>query len=702
MKNRPLPNIEARIRDVVVATGIGSVVTQLLTIREFLSLLNGNELVIALILFNWLFIGAVGTLLAQPLGKNPSVRKLWAASLALVILAPVQLIAIRKLYGLIFVGGSSVGFYPTLMYTFATTAPYALLIGFVLPYSLIVLRKHIPGYSGTRIYVFDNMGDVCGGALFSFALIYFATPFQALAASHLLLVAALWGGYRTSYPKASRWIPAAGTLLALLVLTGALAWEIPTLRPGTGRLAFYQETPFGRLRVIQDQDQTTVFQNGRPIFFSKNPGAAEAAVHYPLAQVADARRVLFVSADQQMMAEALKHQVAAIDYVEIDPALTRVEQRFGLLAQHPAVTAIHQDGRQYLQQTQKHYDAIVLNLPEPDTFQINRFFTKEFFALVKTRLTDNGVLSFAVKGYDSYVSDVELEKISTIYHTARQVFPHVLMMPGTRLFFVCASRPLDPDIPTLLAKKNISTAYISGYFYGDIPLEKIQGLNQLISKTAPVNTDFSPHLVRILLDEWFRVFSASPNVLILLLAIINILYLWYISKEEFVLYTTGCFTMGAEILVIFAFQIFFGYIYLQIGLIVTVFLAGLLPGAILSDYLKKFATPFLITGEIVLTALMIVFLAGITRFPEFMTGSSFLVFGFFVSLVCGAQFPAALHLAGSGRPAAIRLFSADLMGAALGTLVTSIFLIPYVGILWTAVALIALKLISLTVLKMSR
>ena len=55
--------------------------------------------------------------------------------------------------------------------------------------------------------------------------------------------------------------------------------------------------------------------------------------------------------------------------------------------------------------------------------------------------------------------------------------------------------------------------------------------------------------------------------------------------------------MGAEILVIFAFQIFFGYIYLQIGLIVTVFLAGLLPGALIVQHVKKLAKPVLIAGE---------------------------------------------------------------------------------------------------------
>jgi len=56
---------ERAITRVVIATGISSVVTQLLTIREFLSQFSGNEFVIALILFNWLILGGAGTLLAR-------------------------------------------------------------------------------------------------------------------------------------------------------------------------------------------------------------------------------------------------------------------------------------------------------------------------------------------------------------------------------------------------------------------------------------------------------------------------------------------------------------------------------------------------------------------------------------------------------------------------------------------------------------
>jgi hypothetical protein len=76
----------------------------------------------------------------------------------------------------------------------------------------------------------------------------------------------------------------------------------------------------------------------------------------------------------------------------------------------------------------------------------------------------------------------------------------------------------------------------------------------------------------------------------------------------------------------------------------------------------------------------------------------FLVFGFVISLICGFQFPVALYLRGSDAPAVTRTFSADLIGAACGTLVTNVVLIPYCGIIWAGAGLIGLKLCSLMVM----
>ncbi|UCD79394.1 MAG: hypothetical protein JSW26_29040, partial [Desulfobacterales bacterium] len=63
-------NTDRAIIRVVIATGISSVVTQLLTIREFLTQFQGNEMIIALILFNWLVLGGLGTRLARVISKR--------------------------------------------------------------------------------------------------------------------------------------------------------------------------------------------------------------------------------------------------------------------------------------------------------------------------------------------------------------------------------------------------------------------------------------------------------------------------------------------------------------------------------------------------------------------------------------------------------------------------------------------------------
>ncbi len=153
--------------------------------------------------------------------------------------------------------------------------------------------------------------------------------------------------------------------------------------------------------------------------------------------------------------------------------------------------------------------------------------------------------------------------------------------------------------------------------------------------------------------------------------------------------------MGVEILVIFAFQIYFGYIYLQIGIIITVFLAGLLPGAWLGTRLQRQGKPLLVLTDGLLIVFLALFILSIANFADRLPVTFYLVYGFVVSLTCGFQFPVALYLKGSDNAAAAHIFSADLIGAAGGTLITSVVLIPYTGILWTTVGLIGLKLVSL-------
>ena len=686
----------------VVATGISSVVTQLLLIREFLAVFHGNEFVIALILSTWLVLGGAGAWLAKIAAERQratAVQLGWL-SLALVGGTPVLIFAIRGLRDVFFIHGTSVGFYPTLAYTAGTLAPYCLLVGFLLPYSLFALRAGQPRYPGAFVYMNDNLGDVAGGALFSFALVHLVTPLQAVLVANLPLLALGWhlAGAGRRFRPAS--LLAATAALGLLV-AGVLG-ERRSLATGEAELVHYQESRHGRITVFKDREQYTLFSDGAPVLSTQSQAQAEEAVHFPLSQLEKTGDILLVSAVGGMLAEVEKYRPARVDYVELDPAMSAAQFTYGLLRRIPGLAVINEDGRRWLRRTERTYDAIIVSLREPETFQTNRFFTDRFFALAKSRLAPGGILSFGMEGFDSYLAEPERLKLSILAATVSRHFKHVLLLPGRSTVFLCRDEPLDPRIPQRLRERGVVADSISGYYEGDVTPERIAQLESLLLRGAPVNRDESPRLMRVMFAQWFAKFDTSPA---LFAAVLLALTLWYLSRlrrAELVLFTTGATAMGAEVLVIFAFQLYFGYIYLQIGLIVTVFLAGLLPGAWLGNRARERGRRVLLAADIFLILLLVGFVLALHQGGDRLPLAVYLAFGFSVSLACGSQFPVVLQLGGGGNPAAARAFSADLAGAACGTLATSVVLIPWLGLFPAALCLVGMKTASLLLVGTAR
>lgn len=372
-------NNERAIIRVVIATGIASVVTQLMTIREILTQFQGNEIVIALILFNWLGLGGLGTLLAQAVNRRfrkASTTGLGWLSLVLCALSIMQIPAIRELRGVFFAHGGSVGFYPTWLFSFLVILPYCLLLGFVLPYSLFVLRSGMADYPGSYIYITDNIGDISGGVLFSLVLVYLVTPLQAIVLANLPMLVTSF----LLFPVSRRYRPAVllATVLIVFMLAGGLSLEKASLAPAGEKLVYYRETRYGRIAVHQNQEQFTLFEDGIPVFSNQNLSIAEEIVHYPLAQLDHIEQVLLISAEGGVMAELHKYNLKSVDYVELDPEISSVQFQFDMIREFPGLNVIHQDGRAYLAQTDKVYDAIIVNLPEPDTFKSIVFTRPDF------------------------------------------------------------------------------------------------------------------------------------------------------------------------------------------------------------------------------------------------------------------------------------------------------------------------------------
>lgn len=691
-------NPEKYLAALVVATGISSVVSQLLIIREYLTQFQGNEYVIALIFFAWLLLGGLGGFLSALLTGRyfPADNgRLAGLSLLTAVLPMATLLAIRLGRDAIITPGASTGFYQTLGFVFITLGPYGLLVGFMLPYTLAVLRSGVPGYAGARVYMLDNIGDCAGGALFAFIFIFLCTPLQAMAiASGILVLAAFsvaWHG-ATAAPKAG-----VAAMAAVLCLAAGLWLEMPSLQPAKGALAWYQESRYGRVTAVQEREQVTIFHDGAPLTSNLDVMAAEAAIHYPMSQTNSPGEILIISAGGGMFTELEKYEPLAVDYVELNPAIADAHFRFKLLKHIKGLNIIRQDGRAYLGRTDKRYDVVIVNISDPETFQANRYYTAAFYHLVKQHLKTGGILSFSVAGYANYLSTARQRFVSSLYRTVQLHFTQVLMLPGNRIFFICSDRPLDDDIPGRLEQKGIQTDYVAGYFYGNVSTERIADLARQILPDIPVNRDTEPYLMRLVFAQWFAKFATSPHWLYLIMGVLLAGYAVRMSRAEYLLFSTGFMTMGSEIMVVFAFQIFFGYIYSQVSLIVTIFLAGLLPGALLGQKLQLRATQVLKWTEGLLITLVVLLALMILPENAQPSSGSLLLFGFCVSFLCGCQFPLALKTGGEHQARVAYAFSADLIGAACGALLVSVLLIPYMGLAGTLLALIGLKVSSLLV-----
>ncbi|MCF8094667.1 MAG: hypothetical protein K9J79_04830, partial [Desulfobacteraceae bacterium] len=289
MKKKP---DSARLLQLVIVTGIASVAGQLLIIREFLAQFEGNEFVIALIMFSWLVFGGAGTWAAHAAERRffpPNRFRLALLSMLLAALAPLTLLAARTARDILFVHGSAAGFYATFGYILCIIAPYCLLLGFLLPYSLFCGRMLDPEFSGTKVYIADNIGDVCGGAFFSFVLVFIATPLQAMFIINAILVVSAFILLFPDKRLYGRILTSAA--IALAVLTAALGLEKVSLQQHAGNLMHYEESRYGRIEIYESRGQHTLFLDGRPVFSDQNLIMAEELVHYPLSQLRDVEKV---------------------------------------------------------------------------------------------------------------------------------------------------------------------------------------------------------------------------------------------------------------------------------------------------------------------------------------------------------------------------------------------------------------------------
>jgi spermidine synthase len=698
-KSTPVPERQRLVLAAVGALGVSCVMTQLALMRELLGAFSGNEMVLGVALGLWFLLMGIGAWLGRTSERFRRPLAALAVMQMLVAVLPLaQVFLLRALRNVVFIRGAAVGLTGTAGAAFVLLLPYCLVAGYALTLACSILAREAGPAGISRAYIADGIGSIIGGVLFSFVLVRFLDHIAILvfpALLNLALAGAL--GLKAQGSRFSRlWFP--GLALALgvgLIATTLLAApdDLSTrLEYPRQHIVARANSPYGKLIVTESDGQFDFIENGIPITSTRDDQHVEETVHYAMAQRPEAGKVLLVSGGISGTArEILKFGVRRVDYVELDPLMLALGQRYlpANLAD-PRIRAINTDGRLFVKQTPERYDVVIIDIPAPATAQLNRFYTAEFLAEVKRVLTQDGVVSFTLGQYENYLSPELARMLSSACLSLKPSFRNVLVLPGSRVVFLASDGPLFADIASRLERRHIKTRLVNRHYLDAmLTADRMADLASATAQPAAINRDFSPILYYYHLRHWMSQFNSRFGLLQAGLLLLLGFYVIRLRGSALVLFASGFAASALEVVLLLAFQVLCGSVYHQVGVIVTVFMAGLALGAAVMNRrsASRLASlpllAFLIAAYALLLPLVLPRLnqLGGTTASLFLVKSAIVLLTLMLAVLVGMQFPLANRIEFDGTVAgASRLYTADFVGAFLGALLACTLLIPLIGV----------------------
>jgi len=619
-----------------------------------------------------------------------------------------------------------------------------------------------------RVYLYETLGTIIGGVCFVYFMVPRLHSFQIafiVASLNLISCVSLLNPFCRSDPAGrSRKVALAGISMIFLLSVGYLLFsrnadEIHRFsidRQWEGQnVVHYQNSIYGNITVIDEEGQYTFFSDGIPVITTPDPDTTfvEEFAHIPMLSHPNPREILVLSGGAGgVISEILKHPtVERVDYAELDPLLLELVRKFRTpltqleLSDSANVKVRNMDGRLLVRSTTHQYDLILIGLSTPSDLQVNRMFTKEFFLAAKKRLKDGGLLVLTLPGSLVYLSE-ELRNLNAcILNTLRVVYPYIRIIPGNfNLFLASASPQISLIKASLLSQRleervlrlNLLTPRHIEYKLHERWADWFSQLTE--GYRGERNYDFRPAAVFHSLTHWNALFSPSfhkyfmwfekvgANLVFALFAVIISIsaaaiasgFLLWRRREPcvrlfsevsvpFAVMSTGFAGMLFDLLLIFAFQTLYGYVFHQVGILITAFMFGTAVGSLLvTSLLKRIRRDIRLLIKIELAIIvfacslpMILLLSG--RHLEHPASGPiiFSILSFISGFLIGSEFPLATKILLKGREPKVGtvaglLYGADLFGGWLGGLMGGIILLPVLGMVKTCMIAVMIKLSS--------
>jgi spermidine synthase len=480
------------------------------------------------------------------------------------------------------------------------------------------------------------------------------------------------------------------------------------------KIIYQKNSPYGNVILTENSGQINFYENGNFLFSMDTTGTGsgniaenEEAVHFAMLQSKHPDRVLLVSGGiEGQLKEILKYPVKQIDYSEINPALIGAAKRFKLLPQSDKINYINTDVRLFLSHNKTKYDVILLNIPPPLTAETNRYYTLEFFRLLKQHLNPKGIIKTQLPSSGNYLSKDAEKSYSVLYATLSAAFEQVNIIPGEKDYFLASDKAIDLNIVAEITERKIESEYVK-YYLDDFSIaQRSEIIRKRINPHADINYDFKPVAYPVQIKAQLARFKTNYWILAVFILLFLIFVLRNTKRQNFGMFAVGFASITAELLIIFAFQILYGNVFSLLSVIIMIFMVGLAVGSLYlpklfnKNLLKQYKTAFILLS-LILLVLPVLFLYLFSAIHSVVLNYVLIfLLSLCISTISGYLFYISEQISsGNKNQVAGKIYSADLFGSATGALAVSMFIVPFAGFIFTGIIAGVLSFTAFLVMK---
>lgn len=498
------------------------------------------------------------------------------------------------------------------------------------------------------------------------------------------------------------------------------------------------QTPQAEYLYGTYQGQWVAVREGSVVETLPNESAAGRMAAIALCQVPEAKKVLVIGSGLGLCRQLLKlSQIESVTWAHCDSEYVQKINEFippELRITDPRLKILSDDVRSSLADQKEFFDIVILNLPDATSSVLNRYYTVEFYHRMKQSLSSGGIIAVRTAGGENIMGTELVNLGASTKLTLEKVFSELVLTPGEETWFIASDsktitgepgtlrdrfasiensdRIFTPDALLSVYLPDRAYTALESYAQADLPAEFLvnrdeKPLTYLYSLLLTARQSGAPatRLVKYLV-------VAGPLTFFVPILIFVVLRCFYVLRPVregrtssfdsiFLVFSAGAVGIGAVIVLMYLYQTYFGSLYLHIGVVSSLFMAGLTIGAAsmrcLIKKISKSQTDILLLLVIFVHSLIlctVAFWPG-EQWTHLIFGIAF-VFGGFCA---GCYFPiAAMQLVDSGietgRVGSI-LETADHIGASVGGVVTSLALVPVLGAGTTLLIFIAVILANI-------